>query len=312
MVPSSRVISGEGGIRLSVTEWGDASNGRPTVLLVHGYPDTSAVWQPVASLLASHYHVVAYDVRGAGASSAPGSTGGYRLSHLIEDLAAVVDATSLDRPVHLVGHDWGSIQGWEAVSTDRLQGRIASFTSLYAPGLDHAAAWAAIRWRHPTPHHLSQLLGQQLRWWYVAAFHLPGAAALWRAGLGRGWPRILQWVEHVGRSDSYPAPTVAEDGARGIALYRANFGPRMTRAHPRPTTVPVQVIVPLEDHFVSPALSEGLEQWVDRLWRTEVVGGHWLPRTDPELVARYVAQLVDHIEGGPEAPRLRQARIQRS
>ena len=138
---------GDSPAELAVTEW--AGDG-PTILFVHGYPDTSAVWHPVAALLAGRYHVVAYDVRGAGASSAPGSTEGYRLVHLVADLAAVADAASPERPVHLVGHDWGSIQGWEAVGSDRLAGRIASFTSLYAPGLDHAAAWAAERLRHPT------------------------------------------------------------------------------------------------------------------------------------------------------------------
>ena len=44
---------------------------------------------------------------------------------------------------HLVGHDWGSVQLWDAVaaeSTDpRLRGRIASFTSVSGPSLDHAA-----------------------------------------------------------------------------------------------------------------------------------------------------------------------------
>ena len=48
-----RVVVGDGGVDLAVTEWGGTGPGRPTVLLVHGYPDTSAVWQPVAELLAA-------------------------------------------------------------------------------------------------------------------------------------------------------------------------------------------------------------------------------------------------------------------
>ncbi len=303
------VIVGDGGVRLAVTEWGAPGLDRPTVLLVHGYPDTSAMWLPVAQRLAERHHVVAYDVRGAGDSSAPGGTSGYRLSHLVGDLVAVAEATSGGRGVHLVGHDWGSIQGWEAVSTDGVCERIASFTSLSAPGLDHAAAWAAARWRHPTPQHLRQLVDQQLRSWYVVAFHLPGAGLAWRAGLGRRWPQILERVEKVAPSDSYPAPTIIADGQRGIALYRANFGNRISHPRPRPTAVPVQVIVPTEDHFVSPSLSEGLERWVPRLWRSEVAGGHWLPRTDPDLVAAMVSELVGHIEGGAESPRLRRSRV---
>jgi NAD(P)-dependent dehydrogenase (short-subunit alcohol dehydrogenase family)/pimeloyl-ACP methyl ester carboxylesterase len=302
-----RVVAGDD-VDLAVTEWGAAAEDQPTILLVHGYPDTSTVWEPVAQRLAERYHVVAYDVRGAGRSTAPVHTVDYRLIHLVNDMVAVAGATRPGGRVHLVGHDWGSIQGWEAVCT--AAGHFASFTSIYAPGLDHAAAWSAGRWRHPTPENIRQLLGQQRRSWYIAAFHLPGAAGLWRNGLGRRWPQILQRLENVEPTDSYPAPTLAADAAHGVHLYRANFWNRFTRPQPLPTEVPVQVIVPLEDHYVSPAMSEGLQRWVPRLWRTEVVAGHWLPRTHPDLVAAYVSEFVDHIEGGPESPRLQRSRTQ--
>src|SRR6202044_2599183 len=104
---------------------------RPTVVLVHGFPDTCAVWEPVAQLLAAaELHVVTYDVRGAGDSGLPHEQSDYALSVLIEDMAAVVADVSPRSPVHLVGHDWGSIQGWEAVTRELLGGRIASFTSI--------------------------------------------------------------------------------------------------------------------------------------------------------------------------------------
>lgn len=51
-----------GGVELCVAELGDA--GRPTVVLVHGYPDSKEVWSDVAVRLAEHWHVVLYDVRG--------------------------------------------------------------------------------------------------------------------------------------------------------------------------------------------------------------------------------------------------------
>ncbi|MFC7612955.1 alpha/beta fold hydrolase [Actinokineospora soli] len=58
-----------GDVELAVFEQGDPA--APTVLLVHGYPDTHRMWDGVAARLAEDYHVVRYDVRGAGASSAP-------------------------------------------------------------------------------------------------------------------------------------------------------------------------------------------------------------------------------------------------
>jgi NAD(P)-dependent dehydrogenase (short-subunit alcohol dehydrogenase family)/pimeloyl-ACP methyl ester carboxylesterase len=307
---TERFVTGDGGVQLALTEWGSATDGRPTVLLVHGYPDTSAVWEPVAQLLAPRYHVVTYDVRGAGRSTAPRRTKDYRLDHLVADMVAVADAVSPARPVHLVGHDWGSIQAWEAVTTEAVAARFASYTSIYAPGLDHVAAWIRTRLRHPSPHHVYQLMEQEMRSWYIVAFHLPGAKVVWKAGLGRRWPKVLEKVEKVAPSPTYPAATIASDGARGVALYRANFRRRLVRPHPRPTSVPVQVIVPTRDHYVTPGLSEGLERWApDNLWRREVIAGHWLPRTDPQLVASYISQLVDHVEGDPEPPALRQARV---
>ncbi|MFP4596292.1 alpha/beta fold hydrolase, partial [Ralstonia sp.] len=57
-----------GDVTLAVKTWGDPA--RPTVVLVHGYPDNSEVWHEMAPLLARDYYVIAYDVRGAGQSSA--------------------------------------------------------------------------------------------------------------------------------------------------------------------------------------------------------------------------------------------------
>ncbi len=58
-----------GDVTLAVRTWGDPAH--PTVVLVHGYPDNSEVWHAMAPQLARDYYVVAYDVRGAGRSSAP-------------------------------------------------------------------------------------------------------------------------------------------------------------------------------------------------------------------------------------------------
>lgn len=40
-----------------------------------------------------------------------------------------------------------------------------------------------------------------------------------------------------------------------------------------------------------------------------VPGGHWLPRTHPQLVARVISEMVALVETGEEAPDLRRARL---
>src|SRR5688500_17423818 len=95
-----RVTSGR--IELAVRVRGEGN--RPTVVLVHGYPDTGAMWDEVAERLAERFRVVAYDVRGAGASTEPDDPDDYGMDALLGDLAAVLDGVGADGPVHLVGH----------------------------------------------------------------------------------------------------------------------------------------------------------------------------------------------------------------
>ncbi len=109
----------------------------PTVVLVHGFPDSSRVWDEVAERLASTFHVVTYDVRGAGRSTAPRHRSGYRLERLADDLVAVADAVSPDAPVHVVGHDWGAIQAFEAATSPAHAPRLASFTCVSGASFDH-------------------------------------------------------------------------------------------------------------------------------------------------------------------------------
>jgi len=42
-----------------------------TVVLVHGFPDDQTVWEPVVTALPDDWHVITYDVRGAGRSTQP-------------------------------------------------------------------------------------------------------------------------------------------------------------------------------------------------------------------------------------------------
>ncbi|HEV7626608.1 MAG TPA: alpha/beta fold hydrolase, partial [Streptomyces sp.] len=143
------------GIELCVAELGDTA--RPTVVLVHGYPDSKEVWAKVARQLSDRFHVVLYDVRGCGRSSAPEPLrGGFTLEKLTQDFLTVLDAVSPDRPVHLVGHDWGSVQGWEFATVKETEGRIASFTSMSGPSLDHLGHWMKRRVTRPTPRRLAQ------------------------------------------------------------------------------------------------------------------------------------------------------------
>lgn len=306
--PFRRVDSA--GLSLAVYRWGTPGTVRkpkPVVLLVHGYPDSASIWQATAEHLAASCQVFAYDVRGAGLSEAPASLAGYAIPRLMADLTAVLDAISPDAPVHLVAHDWGSIQCWEGVTDPALADRLASYTSISGPSLDHAAQWIRDRLRSGSPRAVLQVAQQVSHSWYVALFQLPGLApAAWRAGLDRLWPRLMQQLDRVPASSG--SPTQRRDGVNGIQLYRANFLPRLLRPRPRSTTVPVLLLVPRQDPFVTLAVLDNLARWAPRFWRRDLEGGHWLPLSQPARLAAAVQEFIQHLEGAPETADLQRAR----
>ncbi|WP_285547859.1 SDR family oxidoreductase [Streptomyces lavendulae] len=281
-----------GGIELCVAELGET--GRPTVLLVHGYPDSKEVWSEVAERLSDRFHVVLYDVRGHGRSSAPVPLrGGFTLEKLTDDFLAVADAVSPDRPVHLVGHDWGSVQGWEFATVARTEGRIASFTSMSGPSLDHFGHWIKQRVKRPSPRRAAQLLGQGVRSWYVGMLHTPVLPELaWRGPLGKRWPKLMERSEGI-PVGGYPTASLSSDAAHGAWLYRDNVRARLSR--PRTDAyahVPVQLIVPTGDVFLSERLYDDVERWAPGLVRRTLPAKHWIPRTRPDQVAAWIADFV--------------------
>ena len=302
--PRHRTID-TGEVRLAVTERGAAGN--PPVLLVHGYPDTSSVWDEVARELAPRFHVITYDVRGAGESTAPRATGAYRLPRLVADLEAVIDEVSPGRSVHLVGHDWGAIQGWEAVTRTRLAGRIASLTSVGGPSPGQVAAWLRRRAMRG-PRGLGDVANQLARSWYIGFFKIPVLPELtWRAGLGRMWGPLLQARGGVRPRPGHPAATITRDAVQGIALYRANMTGRHMRGRPLPVDVPVQVVVATRDPFIAPRTQLAVLGCAPRLWRREIRAGHWVQRTHPRRLAHWVAEFAAHVEGEPATRALRRA-----
>lgn len=292
---SSRSVHGHGGVALHVRQWNPQ---HPiTVVLVHGYPDCSHVWDRVAEQLAQQFHVVSYDVRGAGASEAPADVADYKLDRLRVDFEAVINATSPDAPVHLIAHDWGSIQSWESVTEPALKHRIASFTSISGPCLDHVGQWVRSHLRSLEPARMSKVGGQLLHSWYVGLFQIPGLApSLWKLGLDQLWPEVLARTEGLhGQSHS---PSQRKDGVHGIKLYRANMPQRLAAPRQRHTTVPIQLLVPLQDPYVTTALLEDIPLWADRVWREDIDAGHWLPLSAPEWVAERVQRFVQFIDSG--------------
>lgn len=252
------------GAELAVYEYGpDPGPDVPTLLLVHGYPDDHHVYLPLIDQLSGTHHIITYDTRNAGLSSVTEHPGDFSLPALVDDLYAVLSATQASS-VHLVGHDWGSIQAWAAIQDPRAAGRIIRFTSISGPDLRHLAWW--MRQKLRSPRDWAQLMGQLFRSLYVGAFQVPGLPEA-------AWRFILTGYYEKARNRR-----VGDNPVRGLALYRANVPFKGTQL-PVPVSVPVHVVVPDKDPFLSPHLTDGLENWASQLTITHVDAGHWWPET---------------------------------
>jgi pimeloyl-ACP methyl ester carboxylesterase len=291
----TRSVRTTDGLHLAVYEQGRPHGEAPTVVLIHGYPDNHTVWDGVAAFLERDHHVVRYDVRGAGASEGPTRTREYSLAQLADDLQAVIAVTSPGTPVHLLAHDWGSIQTWETVTDPAQRDLISSYTSISGPSLDMAAVWLRELRRHPRAN-LRQLLAS----YYVFAFQLPLLPELTiRSGL------LDSLVNHSANIGVPPRAQTherrpAKDALSGLELYRANFLARMIRPTASPTTVPVQVIAPLHDAHVTVELQTQAPApyCTDFHWRT-IDGNHWVVAQQPEPIARMAAEFIGYADGGP-------------
>lgn len=130
----------------------------PLVLLLHGWPQTTAAWDEVRpALVAAGHRVAAPAQRGYSPGARPTGVGEYRLEHLMADVLGMADALGAGR-FDVVGHDWGGAVAWGlgAAHPDRVR----TLTSLATP---HPAAMLASLPRS----------AQALRSAYIPLFQLP-------------------------------------------------------------------------------------------------------------------------------------------
>ncbi len=284
-----------GDVRLAVYTWGSkptAEQPREVIVLAHGFPDRAIFWEQVATALQDSFHVVAFDMRGCAYSTPVKGRRHYHFRELLNDLYAVIDAVSPGRPVHLVGHDWGGIYGWDAIAEAAGRQRIASFVTM-SPALDHVGFYLRRRFLRPTPRHLAQALGQLCRNSLMTFFTLPLLPELlFRSGLGTAMFRAL--VGHFEpRIVFRKNPGMEDDAIRYLGIYRANLLQRVLfprRAGKSP--VPVHLLLAARDPFLPPAVFEACADSTVRCSRSLIDAAHWAPLSRPQEMATAIAGFI--------------------
>jgi len=97
---SAYVISN--GIRIHY--WRAGEIGNPVMIMAHGITDYGLNWTSLAEKFKQDYDIIMYDARGHGFSDKP--EGPYDLSTHVEDLAGLIRALAIEKPI-LMGHSMG-------------------------------------------------------------------------------------------------------------------------------------------------------------------------------------------------------------
>lgn len=116
-----------------------AGTGPTTIILLHGWPQSSHEWRHVMPLLAENFTVLAPDLRGVGGTDAPPT--GYDKATLAEDLHAFI-AVLKPANVVIVGHDIG---GMAAYAYARLYPREAAGIAILDVPLPGVGPWSQIK-----------------------------------------------------------------------------------------------------------------------------------------------------------------------
>ena len=253
------------------------------VVLLHGFPETSHCWRLVAPQLhRAGYRTLAMDQRGYSPGARPPRRRDYRVSELVADVLALIDAAGKPA-VHVVGHDWGAIVAWGLAQQH--PDRLSSLTAVSVP---HPAAFLASLVRS----------AQGLKSWYMLAFQTPRLPELLARRPGGLIDKQLR-ASGMTRDDVARMRTdIVDAGALTGALnwYRAlpfnAPGAMRTRV-----TVPTTLVWSDDDIALGRYGAEHTARWVDAPYRfvelTDV--SHWIPTQAPDAL---VEAILDRV-GGP-------------
>ena len=267
------------GLTFDVRDSGPGPADGEAVVLLHGFPQTSASWGPVAGRLQdAGYRTLAPDQRGYSPRARPRGRRSYRVDELVADAAALIEASG-EGSVHVVGHDWGAVVAW-ALAAARPE-LVRTVTGVSVP---HSGAFLRAM----------ATSGQGLHSWYMGFFQLPLVPEAVLADPGR----MAAVLRRAGQS-----PAHAERDAAALAGHLTgpiNWYRALPFASTGAATTPVQrpslLVWSDGDDFITRAAAEGNAAFVRAPYRFEVLEGvsHWIPDEAPDRLADLV---LAHVRG---------------
>jgi len=256
------------------------------VILLHGFPESSAMWQGLMETLGEEgYRCFAPDQRGYSPGARPKDLASYRYENLVSDVSALADILGLEK-FHLIGHDWGSVVGWAALGT--FPDRIGSWTAMSVP---HIEAFASAIASDEDQRRRSRYLGFFMVSEEPERFFRADDYAALRELYASIPPRqVEEYLEMF-----------SEPGAMTAALnwYRSN--PSLLKVEKAssfgPVWHPTLMIWGTTDMAVGRVAVEGSKGYMRGRYRlVELDAGHWLVQERPERVRE---EVLSHLRQEP-------------
>lgn len=246
----------------------------PVVVLLHGFPQRNDSWNAVIDrLTAAGYRCLAPNQRGYSPGARPPRRRDYRMSELVADVGALIDASGAPR-VHLVGHDWGAGVAWGVAA--ELPDRLATVSPVSVP--------------HPAAFLKSFGTSRQgLASWYMGFFQLPWLPEwLLTRGKGAVAAKTLRRSGQTAAAAERDAQAMIEPGALtgGLNWYRGLPLSNLRDSNQR-ISVPTMYVWSDDDIALKPKGARNTARYVDGEYRFEVMPGvsHWIPDTEPDRLA---------------------------
>ncbi|MGA9870499.1 MAG: alpha/beta hydrolase [Rhodococcus sp. (in: high G+C Gram-positive bacteria)] len=246
------------------------------VMLLHGFPRTSACWDAVMPRLTeAGLRTIAPNQRGYSPGARPIGTSAYEPSRLVDDAVGIAHALGHES-VHLVGHDWGAAVAWQMAAERPEQVR-----SLTAVSVPHTAAfgWA-----------LREDDDQRERSKYFALLRQEGKAE--KVLLENDAQRLRAMFSEASPDDRY-VEHLQQPGALTAALewYRAMTNSFGTLG---PVRVPTTYVWSNEDSAIGRAAAQRCGEFVEAEYSFVELDGisHWVPEEAPgRLAAEILARV---------------------
>jgi pimeloyl-ACP methyl ester carboxylesterase len=285
-VAVSRRVIEAGGLSFSCRE---AGIGGEQILLLHGFPETSRMWEPLMTQLAdSGYHCLAPDQRGYSPGARPEDVEAYAYQHLAGDVLGIAAAAGFKR-YHVIAHDWGAGAMWAALSVDA-----SPIASCVAMSIPHYLAVARAVWEDPDEESYRGFLEL-----FIAPDHAAESvlSADDFAGLRSG-----AWTAHdAAEVDDYLS-VFRQPGALTGALnwYRASDAHRRALANGSfqfaDVDTPTLLLWGRDDPYVRRMSVDLAAEYMTGHYRVvELDAGHWLMQEQSEAVTTAVIEhLAEH------------------